>query len=891
MLQSHSDRPPVAARLGLLAAVLLASAAPVAAQPSDDPNEDPPAPSEIDFGDPAAVVFFMAPWGLPQVTWETNTSFTPFQTLDQARREVRRYIQAVQGPRSIQVRIAGGLYPLSGPVVFEAQDSGWPGNPIMYVGWNLLGPGGIPSGDDVLFSGGVVLKDWEPVDPNDPNEDDYRCHIPADVPDVRDLWVNNQRMIRARFPNVPPLCTAPYTASGVPPCPNTGTLVATRVQAVRPEVAPGIFESRQRITVRTPDGSSFPTGIDWSHVEASATRIYTNSHQRVSAASVIPGQPDRASLDFTLTPWPAVLPRQHLGGLGCFYYNNWDPANYEPTENLTRGYLQLCGELDVTSPTPGLPVRARPAQMFLTGALAFLDTQREWHFDPDSRWLYLKLCAQPGTEGYSAVVPIAQELLVLRHTQHVEFHGLDWAYTHQPLPRQADGVTPGYTDVQAGLVWDDTVMGANRNNIVSAAVTMLGAQDCRLMRCRIAHTGGSGAVITTDNEGIELWAVESNRCRLEVCEIFDIGGHGVYLGDEWDDADATWALPGSEAADRRDPSNGLTVQQCRIQNFSVNFRDSVGIYIGHTRDVSVVDNEISYGNYDGISVGTYQAHYQLVPDQNGEVPPTCGQINTNPTRRNTEGTKINRNDIHRVMLKLTDGGAIYMPGSHIPSNARPFSGELALNYIHDIVLNPNLTPAAYGTFNQHCKAFYFEQGSDGWWVWGNYSARVQAPYSFSTTTRFSDCTVLPAIVNCPPANQNPSVRWWAAAWPSPWVDAHQCNVDPFPWYIYEIPGQNWKPGSPNYWLDQPGGAYDDYRLCTGYAGAGGMASLTGPNLGNRLVADPALPPNQAPIAAVIAGAGPDAPYLGFFFSYPSNVRRIHRTPICGGAVDPASQVQ
>ena len=109
-----------------------------------------------------------------------------------------------------------------------------------------------------------------------------------------------------------------------------------------------------------------------------------------------------------------------------------------------------------------------------------------------------------------------------------------------------------------------------------------------------------------------------------------------------------------------------------------------------------------------------------------------------------------------------------------------------------------------------------------------------------------------------------------------------------------------RPSAPNFWLDATEAAYVHYADCFGYgftsgslAGLyGGMWTLTGPTLGtyaNITVQDPGDQPYAPYISDTITHAGPDDDVPNWFF--PAMVKQIHRTPICGGPVDPASQVQ
>lgn len=69
-----------------------------------------------------------------------------------------------------------------------------------------------------------------------------------------------------------------------------------------------------------------------------------------------------------------------------------------------------------------------------------------------------------------------------------------------------------------------------------------------------------------------------------------------------------------------------------------------------------------------------------------------------------------------------------------------------------------------------------------------------------------------------------------------------------------------------------------------------MWAVTWPVQGtNFVVQGESDPVHAAKIAGNIAAAGAEPYRPGWFF--PAQVRRIHRTPICNGPVDPDSQFQ
>jgi hypothetical protein len=175
-----------------------------------------------------------------------------------------------------------------------------------------------------------------------------------------------------------------------------------------------------------------------------------------------------------------------------------------------------------------------------------------------------------------------------------------------------------------------------------------------------------------------------------------------------------------------------------------------------------------------------------------------------PNVRATEGTRIEHNNIHHVTLKHIDGGGIYVPGSHLDSQATGRLSTLHYNYIHDLVLNPSLN--AYPIVvppppelpyvdrrsiasDKVVKAFYFESGADGWDLRGNYVEHCQAPYSFNPQLCWvpdtAACAFVPTGFPCSHEGGcdhpiEPS-NWWGSTWPEP---ATVCGA-------FVIPGQHW----------------------------------------------------------------------------------------------------
>ena len=117
----------------------------------------------------------------------------PFRTLNRAREAVRALKHGRGLDRPIRVLIRGGNYDLSESVVFSGQDSGTADSPIHYQAY---------PGEKPIFRGCRVVTDW-------------KIHqgsiFAARLPQIenqywrfRELFLNGQRQIRARYPNVDP---------------------------------------------------------------------------------------------------------------------------------------------------------------------------------------------------------------------------------------------------------------------------------------------------------------------------------------------------------------------------------------------------------------------------------------------------------------------------------------------------------------------------------------------------------------------------------------------------------------------------------------------------------------------------------------------------------------
>jgi hypothetical protein len=143
--------------------------------------------------------FYVAPqgsdaWSGKLAVPNADRTDGPLATLQGARDAIRRLKTEGPLPKAIRVRIRGGTYRVTGPIVLAAEDSGTEKAPITYAAY----PGERP-----VISGGVPITGWKkqgdgplwtaPVPPRS-----VRSSQPLHF---RQLFVDGRRAVPARLPN------------------------------------------------------------------------------------------------------------------------------------------------------------------------------------------------------------------------------------------------------------------------------------------------------------------------------------------------------------------------------------------------------------------------------------------------------------------------------------------------------------------------------------------------------------------------------------------------------------------------------------------------------------------------------------------------------------------
>lgn len=129
-----------------------------------------------------ATELFVAPDGSDA---NPGTKDKPFQTIEHARESVAGINSDMTG--DITVYLRGGTYVLTSSVVFGEKDSGTNGHKIIYRAL----PGQTP-----IVSGGRAVKGWVI---HDKEKNIYKAPV-GDL-EFRQIYVNGERAVRARYPN------------------------------------------------------------------------------------------------------------------------------------------------------------------------------------------------------------------------------------------------------------------------------------------------------------------------------------------------------------------------------------------------------------------------------------------------------------------------------------------------------------------------------------------------------------------------------------------------------------------------------------------------------------------------------------------------------------------
>jgi len=266
------------------------------------------------------------------------------------------------------------------------------------------------------------------------------------------------------------------------------------------------------------------------------------------------------------------------------------------------------------------------ARYYIENAPDALDMAGEWYLDRNSHTV--SYWPMPGEDMRTeqAIAPALAQLVRMDGAHHVTFRGLQFAH--------ADWIMPagGYADTQAAVP-------------APAAIEGIGAVDCTIERCTVAHSGGYAI----------FFGRGSKRNQVLACELFDLGGGGVKLGEP------------RQFADDASQNYENLVADNHIHDLGLVYAPAVGVWVLQSGRNQIVHNHIHDLFYTAISVGWTWGYgenqskgniieYNHLHDIGKEMLSDMGGIYTLGVQ---PGTRIRNNLIHDIASFTYGGWGIY----------------------------------------------------------------------------------------------------------------------------------------------------------------------------------------------------------------------------------------
>lgn len=338
------------------------------------------------------------------------------------------------------------------------------------------------------------------------------------------------------------------------------------------------------------------------------------------------------------------------------FYHYWVDGHtpvedYDPdTGKVTMKYPSRFGINTRYGSEDGIvPLHTAAFRYYLTNVPSQFGVPGEWFLQRETGTVYYMPTEENSDpEKLEAFVPVADKLLEISAAD-VRICGLELLctrgdYVSRRIPSD-DGNSCYYSQTDGFASDEQSVCGA------SGAVVFENALRGGIFGC---HLHGLGVHAVEIRPGCRYIRIEENT-------IDDICAGGIHI---WGDA-----------AKKESPAqtSGCVIRGNRITRCGVRYAAGNGILVRHASQIEISDNEISYLNYSGITVGWVWGYADS----------------------STYGNVIRRNHIHHIGYekKLADLGGIYLLGKQQGT-------VIAENRIH------NIASAVYGAWG-----IYTDEGS------------------------------------------------------------------------------------------------------------------------------------------------------------------------------------
>lgn len=542
--------------------------------------------------------FYVSPSGSDAAE---GTKDAPFKTIAQAQKAVRAINGTMTG--DIEVILREGTYALPSTIGFDERDGGQDGHYVRYKAYE---------GEQPLISGGMAITGWT-------IHDEANNIWKAEGVDARfrQMYVNNKKAIRARFPNLK----------------SNGDHNFFRLNKVDSAGSAFLLNNSDigETNWKNQDKIEMHLMIAWAE---SILRLDSIKGQG-NVSRYVPQQPERGKL-------------------------------------FRRKYPML-GTAFMSDP---------PKQQvyYLENAYEFIDAPGEWYLDETTNTLYYKAREGENMGTANVVVPRINTLFSIlgKDTKtkvgYMSFEGLIFAHTNYLRPSEE-----GFMDLQASLfnievMEENGRLGSNKFLLwrPDAGFRIENAHHLKISNCTFTQMAATGLdMVSGTNDDL----VEGNV-------FYEIGASGIMLGKFSQDSLTEIHIP-YNPTDKDEISTRDTLRYNLITNVTNEHQGAVGIGAGYPRYVVIENNEVSYTNYSGISVGYGWTKNETAMTNN----------------------KINKNNIHHISRLLCDSGPIYTLSN------QGTGSEIKENYLHDY--------GASEWSDYWVLPIYLDEGSSGFTVENN----------------------------------------------------------------------------------------------------------------------------------------------------------------------------
>ena len=317
---------------------------------------------------------------------------------------------------------------------------------------------------------------------------------------------------------------------------------------------------------------------------------------------------------------------------------------------------------------------------YLENAYEFIDQPGEWYLDESTNTLYYKAREGENMATANAVAPRVNTLFSIlgKNTKskvgYMAFEGLTFAHTNYLRPSEE-----GFLDLQAGMfnievIAENGRLGSNKFLLwrPDAGFRIENAHHMKIRNCTFTQMAANGLdMVSGTNDDV-----------VEGSVFYEIGANGIMLGKFSQDSLTEIHIP-YNPSDKDEISTRDTLRYNLITNVTNEHQGAVGIAAGYPRYVVIENNEVSYTNYSGISIGYGWTTKETAMTNN----------------------KVNKNNIHHISRLLCDSGPIYTLSN------QGTGSEIKENYLHDY--------AASEWSDYWVLPIYLDEGSSGFTVENN----------------------------------------------------------------------------------------------------------------------------------------------------------------------------